>query len=282
MTGTPLGCIPLDSAQTIRKTYVDSKQAHRTIQISEPWNKVSYTYNNSCQVTTATYIWEEIAEVTEVTTNDDVCSSLNDQGFILFTKIGTQFRIRYNVSGAGTSISDTSDIKYIDVDVIENDPSSVIALATKLSLDANTLGSCHYTVNVVDNLLTFTHTRKGDTSDTIDSGTCFTFTPKTQGVTNTVEVLTYEYDTNGRCKSITNTSGDNVLGIDYDPKTANVGIAGDGRVVGVSSDRGLLASLTNADKEAVDEIIKELKMMNLYLESMSDEQFSRQDIENED
>lgn len=223
----PLGCsttFPLDHAQSKRKTYDKRINAHRTLEVAEPWNKVSYTYNGCGSIATETYIWEKTAEVSEVITIDDVAGNLDGKSFSLYTKDGTQFRTFYTVCCGTLAPCDTPCIKYTQVCLILNDAANVIALATKLAYAANCLTVSEFSVCVVDSKITFTNLKKGNATDAVDVNTGFCISTKTPGVTQNIETLTYSYDCCGNLISVINSSNENVLGKDIVSQKLNVNI----------------------------------------------------------
>lgn len=269
-TNTPLNNKTIDAVQSLKKTYDPTLEAHRVTEISEPYNKVEYIYNDCCQILTATYYYDCAAEVSQVCLNADSCSSLCSKSFLMFSaQDSRQYRIIYSVSCGATIPTDTPTIKFIGVGILACDSDLVIALATKLALEANVCAAADFSVTRTCAKLVITNSAKGTATDIVDNDTGFTFTTNTNGTRTTVDVLTYEYDSEKRVKCITSLSGEDLFGINQ-IQSNQVTISGDGNIASVLNGGALLTQSTAHELYMFQDMIKQLKIMNIYLSIMND------------
>jgi YD repeat-containing protein len=157
------------------------------------------------------------------------------------------------------------------------DLAPVISLATKQKFTSNTCLARDFTVCLVNGQLTITNAKKGEATDITDNGTGFTYTTCTQGTRTTVEVLTYEYDTNGRLKCITTLSGEHLVDLN-ELQNNNTGIYGDGNLARVSDYGELQVGLAPNQESLLCKILTQLKIANLHLSLVSDEKILEKDV----
>jgi hypothetical protein len=208
----PLGDIPLDSQQTLRKTYDETQIAHRVSKVNLQYDRIEYVYNDNGQIESVCYVHDIDSEITKVKFTADESADLELSHFILYsTKNENAYRIHYIVDNASADKIDIDTIKYVNVHIKENDPASVVALATKLAMDASTSFSADFTITEISSSeLQFETEGKGETDDVFDVGTNFEFEIIQDGLTTTEEKLTYAYDEEGNLISIDNLDSQNI------------------------------------------------------------------------
>lgn len=210
-----VGEIPLDSAQTIRKAWVDERDAHRVIPLNPLYNRTLPEYNSNGTLDCISYYYDKIAEVTEITFNADVAGSLDGTEFDLYSgRDLTLYKLFYVVDGGATVPADTATTKYITVNLTSNDFKEVVTLATKIAIENHVTASEDFSVFSKVDKLEITTLIKGDTTDASDVSTGFTSQVLTQGLTELVDKLCFFYDSNGQLIKIETESGDNITGWD--------------------------------------------------------------------
>lgn len=209
INNSSLGSKGIDAIQSLKKSYDPTKEAHKVLEINEPFNKTVYTYTACRNISTITYTHDCTAEVSKVVTTADTACSLSGKFFSVFSANNTkEHRPFFRVCCAPALPCDTACINYIAVNIVACDASCVTALALKQALDGDCCASCDFTITRIDNAVTITNNVKGTATDINDSGcTCFTLTVVTQGTQATTETLTYTYDACNRLCAITNSSG---------------------------------------------------------------------------
>ena len=90
-THIKLGDIPLDSEQTIRKAWCDSKDGHRVIPVDEAYSYIDYCYDGNNNISTVSAYYKSTKEKTQVSFVADCCGSLD----------GTYFTFTHSVRDAG-------------------------------------------------------------------------------------------------------------------------------------------------------------------------------------
>jgi hypothetical protein len=285
VTNNPLGCVdnyPLDAQQTIKKAYDKDKLGHRSVEVHEDYNKVEYTYTSDGQISTVEYLYDSLAEVSTVTFTADNCSSLNGTIFNLTPYQDTlkTYKIIYDVACAATIPADTLAVKYIEVDIQACDVAQVVALATKLAIQADSELNALVTVtNTSDTQLQITNVTKGDTcsNDITDVSTGFTFAVTTQGTTDSVETFTYTYNSDKQLESIKNTSGQNVFDV-VDPTNNVVTLFGKTGGGVDTRDNALLTAFSGKEVGLLEQIHLELRKLNKHFELINDVEVKEYDL----
>jgi hypothetical protein len=276
---TPLNSKGIDPVQTWKKTYDCTLEAHRIVEIKQPYNKVEYAYDCCNRVSTITYYYDSVAEKSTIGFNPDVSSSLCGKGFLLFSKEDTiQYRVNYSVCCGFTAQDDTATIKNIVVNILACDAAPVISLATKQLFTSNCCLARDFSVELSTCTLSITNAKQGEATDIADGGTGFTLATTTQGVRTTVEVLTYEYDDCGRIKCITTLSGENLVDLSAAQNTS-LSIQGSGNLAKVSQYGSLRTQLSAGQEDLLCKIINELRISNVHLSEITGDTVLLKDIE---
>lgn len=276
-----LGDIPLDSAQTIRKAWCDSKDGHRTVAVNVDYNIVEHTYNDCGQLSKVEYFHESEAESTKITFTSDCCSDLNGKHFTLFShNDGTRYKVIYSVCCGTCEPISVGTTRTILVNIQANDPAEVVALATKQAISLDCRAPCDLCISLARDVLTITNKINGEATDVINSCTGFTFEVLSHGAKTSVETLTYVYNTDGRIKTVT-TSGSNVLNLN-EPFDKTVSIGANGKVTRLSQNNELAVELSPKQNEVLKSIVDELRIMNLHLSLITEENIEKQDLDTKD
>ncbi len=275
-----IGDTGLDAIQSLRKAYDASKEGHRSIPVYEDFNKIEYSYRKSTgQIETITFTYDDAAEKSQVTFNDDVAGSLDGQSWsIKSAKNEMSYVVIYSVDGGTPRPPDFDQTCHIFVEIASNDKAELITKATQLAFEANTNAIDDFIITNDRNSLIITNTIKGETEDIRDSGTGFTFEVLTQGSNVTTEVLTYEYNVSNMLISITNTSNENLLNA-FDLVSGAFQLEGNGNLVGVTANGELRVTLTPGQSDDLSGILTQLKIMNVHLGKMTDEKITDLDTD---
>ena len=279
---TPLGCVPLDSAQTIRKAWDHCNLAHRTLTVNVDYNIVENTYNDCGRITKVEYFHEADAESTKLTILADCSSNLCGKSFNLFTKDdATRYNIIYSVDCGTAKPVSSNGIRFILVNIEACDQAEVVSLATKQAIEADSKGAIDFCVAYAGKFLTITNVVKGCASDFANLCTGFTFEILTQGTKTSVETLNYTYNLDGRVETVTNTSGVNKLNING-PFEETVSIGGNGKVARISANGELATELAPLQNELLEKIVDELRIMNLHMSILTDNSLVKDDLDTRD
>lgn len=210
-----VGEIPLDAAQTIRKAWVDARDAHRVIPLNPLFNRTIPEYNTDGTLSAICYYHDDIQEVTEITFIADSAGSLDGRIFDIYSaRDETLYKLFYIVDGNATVPSDTGTTKYVSVNLTSNDFKEVVAKATEVAIKNHVTASVDFEVIYQSDLLEITTTGFGDTTDASDVDTGFTSSVTTQGNTSLADKLSFTYDSEGQLIKTETASGDNITGWD--------------------------------------------------------------------
>ena len=279
---SPLGCVPLDSAQTIRKAWDHCNLAHRTITVNVDYNIIEHSYDSCGKITTVEYFHEADAESTKLTVLADCCSNLDGTSFNVATKDNaTRYNILYSVACATAKPTSTNGIRYILVNIQACDQAEVVSLATKQAIEADSKGAIDLCVAYAGKFLTITNVVKGCATDTMDVDTGFTFETLQQGTKTSVETLNYTYNSDGRIDTVITSSGENKLNING-PFEETVSIGGNGKVARVSDNSELAVELAPLQNELLEKIVDELRIMNLHMSMLTDSDLTKDDLDTRD
>lgn len=285
----PLGEVPLDSAQTVRKAWDNDKLGHRVVPVYEPYSYAEYTYNTDGSINTVSFYYNYEEEISTAGFVADVSSSLNGKSFTFYHPDDTQTIIYYSVNGAATLPNDTDTKNYILVNILANDVGAVVAKATELAIRGESDYGTKYTITFYDNILKIINTSKGNVTDITDSGTGFEFNVIQQGVTNLIDTYTYVYDTDGNITSITTLSGENLFGVvdiknQLNAKRDNVAISNGTYEASVDVYNALKVGVSEKTEAQLElrvllgDILKELKIMNIYNQLITDHEIDDKDL----
>lgn len=177
----------------LKQSHDENAKAIRTTDSGLPFGASRFDAVVDAQgnYTSITYYADMLAEETKVVFNADSSSSLNSTYFIIYAgRDKTKYYVWYSVNGNGVNpnIPDSTGIK---VDLVENDPAAVVALATK---NAFTTNSLPFSMSQSSSTITFTANHKGNTTDATAETSGFNVTVMTQGTTETRATVELEYD----------------------------------------------------------------------------------------
>lgn len=278
----PLGSVPLDSQQTVRKSYDQRKFGHRIVPVNESYNHVEYTYNDDGSINTVEFWYDDIAEITRISFVDDVSGSLDGTSFTMSAEDDiVKYAIFYSVNAGATLPPDSTTIHYILVNLLSNDSASIISKGTELALLADGYYNEYFTLTVDKYDIIITNTKKGNATDVVDNGTGFNFDIEQQGHRTLVDTYTYVYNDEGQVIDIVSDSGENLFNVpdiknNLSAKRDDVAISDGTTPVGVTGLNELQVAAsekTPAHTEmmcALNEILGELKKHTIILQEMSD------------
>lgn len=275
----PLGCTKLDAVQTIKKAWDHCNLGHRVVTVNTEWNTVEHTYGPCGKISTVTYSYEADAESTRITAVADVCGSLCNKSFALYTRDDEHvYTILYSVDCALTKPVNVNGSRYVLVNIRSNDPAEVVSLATVQAINANTYSMAEFTaVNTGTNFVV-TNTVKGDARNVTERDSGFTFEVLQQGTKTEVEVLTYTYNMDGKLEKVATSSGKNVMDVNG-PFEQMTTIAGNGKIARISDNSELAVELSPLQTGLLYDVVKQLKIMNSHLSIITDETITERDIE---
>ena len=283
----PLGDIPLDSAQTIRKAWDDSKKGHRVVPVKDKYNCLFFTYDSDGNLTLAEYFDDNCPEKSKATFTGDCSGDLDGKHISLFSaKNVAEYRIWYTVDCGTCAPSNSGIIQYIQVCIKSCDVNEVVAKATELVLLTNCNFIAHFTFKLFGGgIITFDTNTNGITTDISDSCTGFCLEVTQQGSRVLTESLTYTYDCCCNiCKIITN-SGENIFDSHLVVKVSgivNTKISSGDNTVDVNEYGELAVELAPTQEELLKKIVTELKIMNTHLSMVTDVEIRKQDLDGED
>jgi hypothetical protein len=188
----------IDPQQVLRNSYRESEQAidvitNGTALVPAKFTRIEVTRDTKGKITKVEYYDDDIYEVTKVITTSDSSGSLNSTYFNLYAGNDyIKYYVWYDVSGTGVDPS-VSGAVGIEVDISTDDDASVVALATKLAIDAVS----EFNVTVAGNAVNITTAVGGLTTNSTDSSTGFSFETVTNGGSTLVGTLIIEYNSDG-------------------------------------------------------------------------------------
>lgn len=161
--------------------------------VNEYYSHVRVNYDGQNRPSSSTYYRGTDNHLTVVQFVADVASSLNNKYFtIRDNPSDKKYHVWYNVGGAGVDPAPSDSIG-IEVDILPNDPASVIALATALTIEG--LFGEKFKVNRYPTSIEIATVGYGVVTDSIDFNTTFTIT-NTAGSQLTIAEIDIEYDGN--------------------------------------------------------------------------------------
>ena len=188
----------LDSAQTTRKAFSCTDEAHRVIGantlIDKRYSRIDLTYraspNCECVCTMLFYI-DDAIETNTVTTAPCVCDLCGDYFTLYSAKDCSQYRVWYDKDCMGTAPT-ASGVTLIEVDISACDPAAVVALATQQQIDLNS----DFCASVSTSVVTITNASIGlSTATASGCGLCsFSFSNPTAGKNGLQYTLCFVYD----------------------------------------------------------------------------------------
>lgn len=185
-----------DPGQVLKMAHDDRAKALKVLdansQVPGGFTKVVLETNGLGSVTEATFYAGTIAEKSRIKFTGDSGGSLNSKYFLLSAgEDSHKFYVWYNVDGAGVDPL-VANRCGIEVHLTSNDPASIVALATKLTLQSYE----HFYIepNGSDVLLV-NCTKMGMTSPTVDVNTGFFITQSTEGATEKIKCINLPVET---------------------------------------------------------------------------------------
>lgn len=173
------------------------------------YDRAVTTYTNK-NLTNIKFYSDELSEVSKIATLADVAGSLNNTYFILYSALDqTLYHVWFNVSAGGTDPSPTNSTP-IEIQIQTNDTSVIVAEAIRVTVGS----SIDFTTSRLGSSSTVETSALGDTTDTLDFNTGFTFTKTQDGVSvllsditpqNTTNILYFWNEFEGKVESQSNT-----------------------------------------------------------------------------
>jgi len=131
---------------------------------------------------------------TEIAFVGDSAGSLNNTYFIIYEgRTKKSFYVWYNVDNTGIDPAPISGATGIEVDISSNDAAIIVAQATELTL--NSLYSDFFTARRQNAVLRIATVKTGETNNSIDGSTGFTFS-NAAGTQQQVQKVRIDYDAN--------------------------------------------------------------------------------------
>lgn len=185
-----------DGQQTLKSSHDLDADALRTInpnrEVPSIYDRVDITYDGNDSVSQAVFYKDDYLENTKVTTVSDVAGNLNNKYFILYSGLdATKFHVWYNVDSGGVDPAPAGSTG-IPIAISSNDDSTIVALATKLLVGANS----NFTTELGGNDVYIKNVAKGDTTDSTDNNTGFTISTLEQGVSTVLKTINLTYENN--------------------------------------------------------------------------------------
>jgi hypothetical protein len=154
-------------------------------RIPATYDRVIPTYTNK-NLTNIKFYSDTVEEVTKVTTIADSAGSLNNTYFVMYSALdATLYHVWFNVGGAGVDPAPVGSTA-IEVTLQTNDNALVVAEAIRLYVGL----VADFTTERSGDVTIITNAAKGDTTDTADFNTGFTFSTSQQGVSVLVSDIT--------------------------------------------------------------------------------------------
>jgi hypothetical protein len=183
----------LDYSQVIKHVHSYPGQYLRTKDsvtvVSEFYDSFTVEYDGSNRPTEVCYFQSTKPHISTIGFAADVAGSLTGKSFYIYSaRNEARFRVYYKVNGSGSVVAEAGTID-IPVDIISNDPSTVVALATEYTLNTYDMSFQNSRVNSV---LSITNKQNGITNDTLDVDTGFIF-QNTQGERSLAKKVTLTY-----------------------------------------------------------------------------------------
>jgi len=163
-------------------------------QVPSYFDRVDVTYDSNDSVSQATFYKDVGNEKTSILTVADVNSSLQNKYFYIYSANDiTKYYVWFNVDGLGSDPTPVGSTG-IEVPISSNDPASIIALAIKLVINANS----NFTASKSKKTVTIENTSPGNTSNSIDFNTGFTISTPFNGSTEVIKTLVLSAPNNAR------------------------------------------------------------------------------------
>lgn len=183
--------------QVNRLAFDDDKQAFRHFNVDCPdFNRLETTCDVNGNVTQIVYYNGLTEEIVQVGTTADSAGSLNDTYFLVSsTHDQVLYYIWYNVDGAGTDPA-LPNATGIEVSLVSNDSATIVAMATEMALNLDSVFSYLFDVKRENNLLTITNETKGPSSGGGAGTSGFLYNVEQEGTEEVTSVITLQYDAN--------------------------------------------------------------------------------------
>ena len=248
----------LDPTLADKIQHEDQANAKRVINIDnvvgEYYSRAEVTYNSDGSATNSKFYQDTDQEISKIEFVSDVSGNLNNKYFLINSGLDeTGYYVWYNVGNLGTD-PEFNGKTGIEVAINTDEPASVVALATKLMVNA--IASSDFISSSYSNVAIFETIQYGDTTDTADFNAGFTFETTKQGVS--VLVLDYDIPQQDGIRYIYNE-----LEKEFVPISTEISITSKVEISEHTTAHTEMMCMFNA-------ILKELKKMNIILMEMSD------------
>ena len=186
----------LDFGGVLKSSHEFDVDSLRTIngisEVPPSYTRAVITYNSSGSATKAVFYKGLTAQISEVVTRGDNSGSLNNTYFVLHTPNNEGlYHVWYNVSGGGTDPALVGSTG-IEVAIETNDSATIVALATKICIDAQK----EFNAKVSGNKIRITNKEKGPTTSTTDFNTNFLFLNAQLGTEKILKTIDIPFDGN--------------------------------------------------------------------------------------
>jgi hypothetical protein len=192
-TATKKTLSQLDGIESLRSSHDDDLQAHRVANIgdNDDFEVVTYDVNNN--PTLINYYVDQKNLLFSVGFVGDSAGSLNNTYWLFSSpKDGVDYYVWYSVSGGGVDPA-VANRTGIQVDIETNDPSFIVAQATKLFLEQEDI---YYKIQIKNSVLEFEADLCGVTTEPSPSTSGFLITTNQQGSRKLVKTIKATYDVN--------------------------------------------------------------------------------------
>jgi len=156
----------------------------------EYFSRADVTYNGSNSATSADFYYDVDKECSKVVFVDDSSGSLNSKYFLINSANNVdKYYVWYSVGGSGVDPAILGRTGLV-VPLVSNDPASIVALGTKIILDATD----NFDIKNLISSLLIENVDYGDTDNTVDGDSGFTFTTKAVGSSVLIKSITLPYE----------------------------------------------------------------------------------------
>lgn len=179
----------------LKNAHDENTKSIRTTNSGLPFGATRFSaeVDSNGNYTKITYYADLVREETKVVFNADVSSSLNSTYWVIYSaRDATKYYIWYSVDGNGVN-PNLSGATGIKVDLTENDPALVVALATRNALSTT---NAPFTVDLKGTGMLLVANGKGECTDATAETSGFNVTTMIQGTTELRAIVEMEYDAN--------------------------------------------------------------------------------------
>jgi len=187
----------LDPGGTLKNSHDYFGQAFRVrdtvAAVQDYFSHYRVVYDGSDRPTQVEYFLGTQPHITQVGTTSDSAGSLNNKYFFVYEPISDQqYYFWYNVSGTGTDPNIANAVG-VEIEIDTNDDSTIVALATELSINASAEASRFFDARRINGTVQITSKRAGKTTNSVDGNTGFLIS-NTEGSERLVETVDISYN----------------------------------------------------------------------------------------